>query len=426
MFYQSFERLSFLTLDLPKSILPLDIIRYTPHLKSLTLMRIHQWITFELMESIHQNCPYLESLSLEGDNAQALSTHSLIQPAYRLKSFELNVEFGADRYHDWLIYLGQKYPRLISCRFRHSGRNKDMIEPCPTELYAWFIACCPFLVDLQWHNIIPDFRFFRQLHQRQLKRLVVYDNSMMLPTFLTSALFDHPCLSSLTHLTLAMPRSASPNEFIQSIARTCPRLKHLGLRETYCDLSAPFKMDNILDHCQHLVSLELHRIALRVLATQKPRPHPLERLEMNQCCLFDGVFDHIALRCFDLKYLQLFALTQKDRRYKVRIHLPFQKLHKAEIAGLRTETFDIERRIRFFSIQHHWFYMSQFDVPNDKIEVAQAFEQVDISKSQFLSSLWTTSQRKNCIQDWDTYDAGHVDFQCQSIQYLYLNKKRVL
>jgi hypothetical protein len=475
-------RLSSLTLDLYNinRVNSLDILCYTPRLRSLTLLGLNQPdsnININVIESIHQACPFLEQISLEGYRADALgfigtmaimSSNTTIKPLRRMKSFKLQSQYGTDRYQDWLPYLGQKYPNLLSLDFHHSGSSKNIVESCPVELYRQFITRCPKLTYICWNNTVPDFRFFQELDKaqnHQLKRLEVYDN-IAVSTLLTSALFDsqYHMLSHVTQLVFGpMPRDTSPQVLIQSIAEACPLLSHLKLCEPHCNLATPFRIDTILDHCQRLVSLELDHVALRVSfdrrqIMRKQTKHPLQSLTMRHCSSFDGVFDHVSSTCPHLDQLSLFACTQRDRRYKVRIHMPHQKFRKVQLHGLRTETFDVERRIRFFSIVQQqktaWYYMNQFQVPGQDLasrnyayhflEMAVQFATLSKSEVAQLCSLlekpmpWSfvelckqaylAIQNSGVVPDWepkDIYDAGYVDLVCQSIDQLYINKQRV-
>lgn len=471
-------KLSSITLDLysMNQIDAKSLLCYTPNLRNLTLMGINQHhnITIQYVESIHEQCPFLESITLEGYRAEAENFIHMIQPTHvnslpRMKSFQLKCQYGADRYQDWLPYLGRKYPNLISLNFHHLGTGKDIIEPCSVELYRQFIENCPRLTFIRWNNTAPDFRFFQELDKSQhkkLKRLEVYDN-VTVPALLTSALFEspHQILSNLTHLTFGpIPRGVMPNKLVQSIAIACPRLKHLCLREPHCNLNSPFKIDSILEYCRKLESLELHNIALRVSFDRRRQEpiwnnHPLKSLVMRHCSSFDGVFDYISPRCPYLDELTLFAYTQRDRRYKVQIHMPFQRFRKVQLHGLRTETFDLDRRIRFFSIgqqqQATWFFMNKFVLKDQEVigrgynyrgmEIAQDMSQLKnaevyllrtfLEKPMSWSSLEAHKQEYlkwnnvSMVEDWhpkDIYDAGYVDLICASVDQIFINKKRIV
>ncbi|KAI7904979.1 uncharacterized protein BX663DRAFT_501252 [Cokeromyces recurvatus] len=491
--------LSSLTLDLHNTIHidGRDILSYTPHLRNLTLMGINQYdnITFEFVESIHQSCPLLEDLTLEGDRSEiddfsliwrrgSPDASSAIYP--RMKSFKLQCQYGAERYQDWLPYFSLKYPNLLSLHFYHSGTGKDIIEPCPPEIYRDFIKSCPRLMDIRWHQISPDFEFFHELDKAKHQRLKVLDlcDTIPMPSLLLTLLFEsrNHIFCHLTAFTFGpLPRDTTPHELIESIANACPQLKELGLREPHCNLKTPFKIDIILSHCRNLVKLELDHIALRVsfnnnnnnnsrlltttTTTTAFYHHPLQSLIMHHCSSFDGVFEYISPRCPNLNYLSLFAYTQRDRRYKVQIHLPHQRLKKIELHALRTESYDEERRIRFFSIHQRpslkWYFMNEFDISNQQemvetrygyrhdhyrhMELAKEWVTLNTSEVEFLQSLlskpipWSEVERRkrayldvmehsNLVAQWDPkdiYDAGYVDLVCDSIDQLCINKKYI-
>lgn len=473
-----------------------DILCYTPNLRNLTLMGMNgqqqgettATISIQFIENVvHVYCPYLESLSLEGQRAEAYHEGNKIplriQPTQQLKRFKLQCQYGADRYQYWLPYLGAKYPNLTSLAFDHSGDSKDILEPCPDSVYTQFIQSCPKLRHIRWNNSVPDFRFFQQLdlakHQK-LNRLEVYDN-LCIPSLLLSAMFEsrHATLANITQLTFGpVPRGMLPHDVIVSIGKACPQLLRLHLCEPQCNLATPFKIDSILDHCQKLVSLKLERIALRVSfrnssSSNNNSPettiklhHPLRSLMMRHCSSFDGVFDYMSPRCPDLDHLSLFAYTQRDRRYKVQINFPHQKFKKIELHGLRTESYDVERRIRFFSLTTttthqqqdvtQWLFMKQFHVRNQVVvgrecvyrcmEIAQKLQALSVPEIRFLHALlekpipWSDVEMRKreflvnypasslVVQDWhpkDIYDAGYVDLVVQSIDHLYINKKKV-
>lgn len=468
--YYGGSKLSTLCLDLfhIDNVDSREILCYTPNLRNLTLMGMsNETISIQFIEHVvHTYCPYLESLSMEGRRAEANYDEGnmcRIQPTQRLKRFKLQCQYGADRYPHWLPYLGAKYPNLTSLAFHHSGDSKDILEPCPDSVYAQFIRSCPQLRHIQWNNSVPDFRFFQQLDVAQhgkLTRLEVYDN-VCIPSLLVSAMFDRATLANITQLTFGpVPRGMLPHDVIVSIGKACPQLLRLHLCEPQCNLATPFKIDSILDHCQKLVSLKLERIALRVSFRSNNNfiRHPLRSLMMRHCSSFDGVFDYMSPRCPDLDHLSLFAYTQRDRRYKVHINLPHQKLKKIELHGLRTESYDVERRIRFFSLtttqQTQWLFMKQFQVPHPVVvgrecvyrcmEMAQQLQALSVPEIRFLHALlekpipWSDVEMRkreflvnyassSLVHDWhpqDIYDAGYVDLVVQSIDHVYINKKK--
>lgn len=464
-------KLSSLTLDL-YNIEHMDaksILCYTPNLRNLTLMGMNQnnIISIQYIETIHQSCPYLETISLEGYKIEAyhdIQHYYSIKPTKRIQSFKLQSQYGADRYQQWLPFMGAKYPHLVTFEFHHLGDSKDIIEPCSSRIYSQFIQQCPHLKHISWNNSVPDFRFFQALdkvNHQQLKRLELYD-SISIPSLFTTVLFDTSChsvLFNVTRLTFGpVPRGMLPHDLIVSLSKACPQLKHLYLCEPQCNLTLPFKIDSILDHCKKLVSLQLDRIALRVsfgLFNKIYDQHPLKSLIMRHCSSFDGVFDHISPRCPKLDELTLFAYTQRDRRYKVQIHLPHQNFKKINLHGLRTETFDLERRIRFFSIKQQQrqdcYFMNKYHVMlgnnssrnhyGQHIEMAQELQALNESEIRILHSLlenpvsWADVEHRKreylvhhastLVNDWkpkDIYDSGYVDFICQSVEKLYINK----
>ncbi|KAI8967376.1 hypothetical protein BDF20DRAFT_917616 [Mycotypha africana] len=529
-----------------------NILCNTPYLRHLTLMGLNQYVnvSFEFIESIHRLCPLLETLAIDAYQAEALSDYSTTTdntvngeednfndfnnlprlfnlmttcttPSPHMRSFHLKSQYGADRYYEWLPFLALKYPNLQSLDFHHAGTSKDMIAPfCPISIYQHFLSSCPHIRSMKWNNAAPDFRFFHELNKLKysgLSQLEIYDQ-VALPDLFYRALFDCQYINILEHITeltlgplptknvnhqqheadnnseRAIRSSSkvwsSPDDLIKAIGEACPKLLHLELREPHCNISMPFKIDTILNHCPRLKSLSLNRIALR-LSTPPPsmsaeasgsvllhpslpfampvlNDHPLRKLVMHHCSSFDGVFTHISYRCRDLKELELFAFTQRDRRYKVQIHMPYQSFTNVQLHGLRTETFDLERRIRFFSISDatqqqqqtaNWYYMKEFHLCDQQttcgrntyhyrccLETANQFnaltgsevcflrqllarpmawEEVELMKREFLERQCSNST----IAYWqpkDIYDAGYVDFVCSKVDRLVINKKRIL
>lgn len=446
-------KLSSLVLDVSHmtSINPANILSYTPHLKSLQLVGINQEITFNcpFIERLHELCPNLELLHLDGCLAEA-DTHNLqsfsIQPSNRMKSFHLKAEFGADHFQDWLPYIALKYPQLEYLEFHHSGESKDMIELGTPELYCQFFQRCPQLAHFAWHNAAPDFQFLKEIN-RPIQTLSILD-TLPLSSLLTSSLFNtnNQHMQSVSRLEIGpLPRDITPNDLIHSIGHACPHLKHLALREMRCNLSQPFKIDVILNHCPALLTLSLVRIALRVsFPPSYTNEHPLQVLEMQHCSSFDGMFEHVSICCPQLRELQLFAVTQRDRRYKVQIHLPRQQLRKIKLHGLRTETFDEHRRIRFFCINTKgvvkWYYMDKYSVEND-MEVNEKMillNETEVSLLHVFMRCKTNHDKMECIKqhlrsypdsiakNWYILDeAGYVDIHCDSVRNLNINKKLI-
>ncbi|KAI9303479.1 hypothetical protein BJ944DRAFT_268341 [Cunninghamella echinulata] len=107
-----------------------DFLPYLSHLTYLSLANSNH-ITLDYIEYIHQQCPVLQTLCLQGmdvtrlplfnndDNNQDQDHHPSfdnmipIRPATSLRSIELEfVNGGYEYYPYWLIYFSKKYPNL--------------------------------------------------------------------------------------------------------------------------------------------------------------------------------------------------------------------------------------------------------------------------------------------------------------------------
>ncbi|KAG2203947.1 hypothetical protein INT47_007530 [Mucor saturninus] len=424
-------KLSCLTLDLFSMDMDIEVlVGYTPNLRNLTIMGIYQVITVDLVESIGAACMYLQNISLDGIHAEAIWTCSPILSS-DIRSFKLKCQFGADRYQDWLPYISMKYPKLVSCYFHHAGQGKDLIVPCSAHIYRQFIQRCPLIKHMGWHNIEPDFQYFQQLDQmknQSLKQLDIYD-TISVSWLLSSSLFGscHSILQNVVQLRFgSVPQDMSSYELILAIHQACPQLVHLSLAEPKCNLSNPFRINHILEQCQRLQSLELDYIVLRVsMDCSVAKQHPLKSLTMRHCSSFNGVFDYMSPRCLELESLSLFAHLQKDRRHKVQIHMPYQKFKTVTLHGLRTESYDAERRIRFFSVVAQgcvgqWRFMQKYEIVNE-MERAEEWKMLTCVEKGFLESL--LEGPPTLIFGHDIHTTGYVDFVCKSVERLYLNKK---
>ncbi|OBZ81913.1 hypothetical protein A0J61_10039 [Choanephora cucurbitarum] len=439
-FYRSFRYIASLSLREQaneKSLL--DILSHHTQLKELSVLASNKMnITSRLLASVHQQCPYLEFLAMEGAHAKAPEhTTQLTYPTiHHIKVLKLQLCSGMDACHQWLAYIGTAYPQLESLALKsHKKDASQENESHPVEIYRQFWTNCPKLVDVDLCGIEIGPLFFQQLEQQQrpLKRLGlcgICSDCLVI----CNGLFDSSNLSTIQSMNLALPFTRTSNRFIESIGKACPRLQHLALNGYYF-LTGDIAMATLLNALPCLISLEVVQANLCALDNQARHSvllHPLKKMKFVQCMLLNEVFDYVAARCYSLQYL-----TLNDNRfdapclphsaadevqptiscYKTEIHLPNQQLREFKIGRrIRTKKAPFDQIVQLFHVkqnqkkQEHWYHIDTHrENPSSVPVIARPFQEIE-----------------DKINKPHTLQQGYISLVCQSIDAVYMNKKRLV
>ncbi|KAI8967375.1 hypothetical protein BDF20DRAFT_900746 [Mycotypha africana] len=442
------------------------ILQLCPRLKTLNLRNLNyeHLICMGYLEVIHQYCPLLTSLSIKCARCDA-SPHLLpqyndsrneediavnnysridIQPSI-LESFTLSSKAGCAKWASWLPYFAVKYPHLQHLMFKHRGLGKDgggghsriyTNTVVPEQVFELFVKGCRQLKSIHWNKIIVQPNQLDSLFESYSKRRkdmmqqcsnsrkVEYDQPQLqkveaygcLQTMQTKNLLY---LELLTSLTIGQPPAHyTTTQVIASIGQQCQRLTKLTIQECFCDQELAYPVDIILTHCKQLRILSIKDTHL-ITATSTPSPllleHPLKKLYLKRSSFTSSVFPTIANLCLRLSHVELLGCVQTDRRDQIRIALPYQNLTTLKVQGLRTRQYYSGCRIRFFHIvdhsipteqQHHWHYMTRYDVRNHPVGHKLCFQKYrHMEYAQQFDPLYTT------IEQHDTDDKTLTSIQ---------------
>lgn len=468
--YYGSRNLKHLTLDtLDHGSLDIwSILSLCPRLKSLNLFNLNaeHIITLGYLETIHQYCPQLVSLTIKcnrSDPNPALlpqfnqNDDPIVLLPTLLESFSLSSKSGSAKWPLWLPYFAIKYPHLKHVLFKHGGLGKEHNHgyELPERAYIMFARSCKHIKTMRWNKIqMPEDNPLFSQPEFQPTRIEGYEN------FSNSHLTgSHPSgfLDVLTWLTIGNPpRDIIPTQVIGTLSRY-KNLTHLKVQE-----GASFAVNDILVHCPQLISLDMKDVHVNVNNVQKiGGQHPLKKLMMKRASFTQDVLDHISQQCLKLEHVELLACFQTDRRDQVVLNFNQQKLKTLKIQGLRTRRYYTGCRIRFFSVntsKHHlWKYMTDYEVRFHGVgkkkcfekyrdmEYATRFDTLDERDVQALTSLVTTET----LKAWDIqavksrlpytshilpsswapeniYYSGFVNIICQSVENLIINQKSIL
>ncbi|KAI7895696.1 uncharacterized protein EV154DRAFT_494629, partial [Mucor mucedo] len=447
-----------------------SILSLCPRLKSLSLLNLNgeHVITLGYLETIHQYCPQLVSLTIKcnrSDPSPALlpqfsqNDDPIVLLPTLLESFSLSSKSGSSKWPLLLPYFAIKYPYLKHVLFKHSGLGKEANGyQLPERAYAMFARSCKHIKTMRWNKIQmhEDVPLFSQAEFNPT-RIEGYENfsTALLPG---SPLGHSGFLEVLTWLTIGKPPGdITPSQVIGTLSRY-KNLTHLKVQE-----GASYAVDDILIHCPQLLSLDMKDVHVNVsdLVQNSGGQHPLKRLVMKRASFTQDVLSHISQQCLNLEHVELLACFQTDRRDQVVVDLNRQKLKTLKIQGLRTKRYYAGCRIRFFSVNTNnhssWKYMSDYEVRHHgvgqkkcfekyrEMEYAKRFDTLDERDIQALTSLVTTET----LKAWDIqavksrlpytstihpaswapeniYYSGFVNIMCQSIENLIINQKPIL
>lgn len=468
-----------------------SILELCPHLKSLELTNLsHEHIiTLGYIEAIHQYCPQLTSLlikcSRSDPNPTLLpqfnnGTNPIILRPTLLRSFSLSSKSGSAKWPLWLPYFSVKYPHLEHILFKHCGLGKDRrggINDVPERVYTLFTHGCRQLKSMRWSKIIVQhdqqkglFSTCSSHHKEQrqpflhLQRIEAYENFLIPESIKHSPIVQSNTLMSnlLTSLTIGQPpANVSTGQVIRAIGQ-CKNLTSLKVQECFVDPDLAYSIDDILIHCQGLLTLYLKDVHVSVgeeLCVQ----HPLRKLILKRSSFTQPVFEHISKACAKLNHVEILACFQTDRRDQVAINLPLQSLSTLKIQGLRTRSYYAGCRIKFFSINtnetNSWYYMTHYNIRNHSVghkvsfqkyrnmEYAKTLDKLEQKDVEELTPLITKetlkawdieiAKRNSCVpytsnidqSSWDPeniYYSGFVNINCGSIQNLVINEKLII
>ncbi|KAI8362810.1 hypothetical protein BD560DRAFT_404166 [Blakeslea trispora] len=456
-FYRSFQHITSLSLRKPLTVDSLmDILSYHPKLETLSLFDLSGMnITAYLLESIHQHCPSLMHLTVEGAQATAPeSTTQLHEPIQSIKVLKLRSCSGLDQPHSWLPYLGRLYPQLESLELKNHKKDRlsdtrGTTEPHDVGLYSRFWSDCPKLVHVDLCGVKIEPHFFQQLEQRQrcLHRLALCAVCGTCSS-ICHHLFSTGHLSTIQSISLGLPHNRTSHAIIQLIGQACPGLQHLRLNGSFF-LTGTIDLDVVLLSFSRLTSLCLVQVNLCASPdqTQGIIEHPLRKIKLVQCVLPDDFFHPIATLCYHLESLtlndvRLYPMQEIHHQYKIDICLPHQQLRKLKIGRrMRVKKAPYDKIVQLFHItqiqeeKDGWYYADAYrENPNNIPVLARPFQKIEAIDMQQLNAMFSVLELGNG-QDTSLGEAnefhslaqhGYVNFKCKSVDAVFLNKKRLI
>ncbi|KAI8326698.1 hypothetical protein EDC96DRAFT_550164 [Choanephora cucurbitarum] len=276
--------------------------------------------------------------------------------------------------------------------------------------------------------------------QRRFCRLVLHDPRIVVD----SRLLKPDCLPFLNSLKILLPQWKPFNSLISIISKAFPRLQHLSLEGG----ARTYHIDMVLDQFLHLTSLEIQSLRLVVTKArieQQRRstvPHPLKKIRLSCSRLFDEVFDYISLRCFELKQLALDRVRFKTSALKARICLQQQKLLRIELNLFGRFMNHKTTQMQLLHVQHKsrssWYHTT---LKNHYAPPIRPFQELNTKDVEALTSvlaqdidpllpskqiLFRPSSILNDCELLKVMENGYLEIACQSIDAIYINKKRLI
>ncbi|OBZ87773.1 hypothetical protein A0J61_04170 [Choanephora cucurbitarum] len=444
-----FNNLKYLKLNYLNSCFPFNFLTAMSY---VTRLEIHAMgcisISINLLNGIHRACVlleyiYLESVTIDIPNKSEIN---LVERCGKLKTFGLMSSRAMHQHHLWLQYVANRYPNIEVLKLGCGTGEQTGVSQHPVDFYDGFYYSCPLIAHFEWCNIIPDDRLLKRLNkqQQQLLQLKLLDSNLIEHVFLEIVSHRYIYLYTILNLKIVLPKSMSSNTLAELLGRTCPQLQQLAFYSKKPSNADKLYVDCMLDIFPCMVSLDFQGLELRIKQVgfkqcqqQGLAPYMLNKLKCMDCRLSSDVFDYIAIRCPDLQYLYLYRTIHPCEDYRVKIHLPYQRIFKLEIQDIRIEGKSNRKRTEIFHVdlkhQSDWYYHS-----NNKTNSLVRMNEADI---QVFSS--TLSQLCNNRQDSTNHfarykevlmpsifdklrlheiiDKGYIDLACKSVGLIYFN-----
>ncbi|KAI8380171.1 hypothetical protein BD560DRAFT_388778 [Blakeslea trispora] len=437
------------------------------HLKRITIdIALSYRADVETMKCIFTICPLLESLSIKCpcidmkcfDKQNQVSVHNL-------KELTLTISciWNCWEMFHWLCTIGESYPNLRSLRIKlvsivpwHAINTSLYFHPSRfskehqrVATYNSFFSKCPMLTDVEIENILPDENLVYQLDKQKGLHFTYKSKTPVIDcAFLGLCRLHLSVFSSIRKLDLCYWHDTKNCKRMEILGSTCINLDQLVLRPSSLWKTDPLWVDVVLRCFPRLRYLELNKIELQgnrnTLLAHLGTLHPLEEINIKNCTLLDRCLDPISTCCLELKHMSLVEVRFKHHYNQVSIDLRQQKLRSVSIQqayisnlcqSIRILHIRSQKKSEWYSMPEHQKQDRPFSNTISKVErlSKEAAQVLDIAMKQHPSAwedpalygYFDTSDLYQSIDLLETFPAGHLEIECQSIDMLLINSKCV-
>ncbi|KAI8342230.1 hypothetical protein BD560DRAFT_412040 [Blakeslea trispora] len=441
----TFQHLNALTIEIW-----VDDAPFLPHLLSvtsyLTYLNVRQvYNSLDWLSNLHQLCPHLEHVGIVIDRIESLAVTDFVpdRPFEKLKSFNLKSIFDLPQHQRWLQFIANRFPNIECLKLESGMPERTERTPYPAKFYDWFFLSCPYLMQFEWFNIVPDDPFLSRLNdkQRQAQELSLMSleatKVLLFPFKASSSIY----LSTLINLEIQIPISMSCDTFIQSLAAVCSQLRQLKLSSLLNFTANVLSIHTLLDLFQDLNTLQLNGFELYVnhdkqqeqQKRQATISHPLKKISLRNGGVSCSLFDSIGRRCPDIQCIVLDQVvqTEKDR---MKIHLPCHTLIEVDITDVRfvsghaqLQSLQIQQKERtdwYFRQKEEAFTIWKHLSTTTSKELNYPRKQ---TANLHLSPIYPFLLDSDATESCDSLNTtnGCLSLVCQSIQSLYINDKKL-
>ncbi|KAI8329609.1 hypothetical protein EDC96DRAFT_57935 [Choanephora cucurbitarum] len=432
--FRYLRQLTLVTRDCDEDLLPV-ILTATPYLIRLEICFLYKSLSIRSLDVINRLCPVLEHIHLTSNSLQPPAKSELDSNyrLYKLKSFKIIVNHSFTQHPLWLQCIGKRYPNIESLSFESGDPILHTDNQYPAEFYQQFFSNCPYLNDISWANMLPDDMFLANLssQQKQLQKLYLCATDSVMDSFIETTLSQYTHFSSIMNLDIQL---AIPcDRLVQFLGKACPQLQQLKV-DNFLDYNVNhLSMNDVFDLLPSLNLLNISNCQLYNDNHQQPKkkPHPLKKLTIGLVTLSGSVFDCVALRCPDIHQITLREVLFEDGS-SMKIHLPNQKLTKIEISSIQLKQGNI--------FKQNWLIHLRQKEKSDWYSIRNEFaDTLATSSSKQLDKdekkaygvppqiddipyvLWNFVKYNHSKGD----EVEYLDIECQSLQSLYINNKRI-
>ncbi|KAG0163753.1 hypothetical protein DFQ30_011049 [Apophysomyces sp. BC1015] len=402
-----------------------------------------------MLEEIHSCCPQLEHIELEGGLLRdpIIDDAETIAPANQMREFRLRCSHGWSRYQFWLRFFALKYPNLETLELDNRygiitlRREDEELRLQEHQCFQLLAHHCRRLRNIRTNHISLDPRFFESLSSYQTHLTTLFLHNVWRHGRKTIIAAIECARNTLHTLSLTIPGNLDKEQLLPLLG-TCHRLTNLNIADFDRFEPETFQIDEILDHCKGLQTLEIRQVTVLSYDGKETaqRQHPLTSLKLEEIMFNQNVLDSLSNLCPNLRELSLISCCRVDCTddMNIEIHLPQHNLRSVTLRDVQHRYFT--DRIKYFGLKTQneeiWCHTSHVKVGRKIVPTAKFFtgNEAELLKEKITDPHSSCSYAKKLRSSggkalgWSFEELlrGYLSIYCFSLNSLVVNDARLV